>query len=137
MLLPLITIGVHTLGWRDVMFYSGIFMAVIVVPLAMVIRHSPESMGIEPDLEPDRGDRPQSNSASRAATYDFTVGEAGVASEDGPVVGFCFGGRRRERNQEDCCPQDGDSPSFGPVAPAASMRIHRGATTPACRRGGG
>ncbi len=49
-LLPLITLGVNTIGWRDVMLFSGIFMAIIVVPLASLVRHSPERMGIEPDL---------------------------------------------------------------------------------------
>jgi MFS family permease len=80
-LLPLITLGVHTIGWRPVMLYSGIFMAVVLLPLAMVIRHSPESMG----LEPDGGTRPTErtggggHSAGRTkagAEVDFTVREA-------------------------------------------------------------
>jgi MFS family permease len=76
-LLPLITLGVHTIGWRDVMLYSGIFMAVITVPLAMLIRPSPESMG----LEPDGGNAPESGGGGRrisasAAPYDYSVGEA-------------------------------------------------------------
>ncbi|GIT69269.1 MAG: hypothetical protein Ct9H300mP27_03730 [Chloroflexota bacterium] len=41
-LLPLITIGVHTIGWRDVMLYSGLFMLIIIIPLGKVVRHSPE-----------------------------------------------------------------------------------------------
>ena len=48
-ILPLMTIGVHTIGWRDVMLYSGVFMCLLVVPLAMVVRRSPESMGLLPD----------------------------------------------------------------------------------------
>ena len=78
-LLPLITIGVHTIGWRDVMLYSGIFMGLIVIPLAMVIRHSPERMGIEPD-----GVIPAATNASiqddpapaRSTAADFTVRQA-------------------------------------------------------------
>ena len=71
-LLPLITIGVHTIGWRDVMLYSGIFMAIIVIPLASVVRHSPERMGIEPDLPlPQEG-----VSIAQPANIDFTVRQA-------------------------------------------------------------
>ncbi|MEE3165932.1 MAG: MFS transporter, partial [Chloroflexota bacterium] len=70
-LLPLISIGVSTIGWRDVMLYSGIFMAVIVVPLALLVRHSPEQMGIEPDLL-----RPEDDTATQTGLVDFTVRQA-------------------------------------------------------------
>jgi len=71
-LLPLITLGVNTIGWRDVMLYSGIFMGIIVVPLASVVRHSPERMGIEPDLP-----FPQEGTAEPAPVIiDFTVRQA-------------------------------------------------------------
>jgi MFS family permease len=75
-LLPLITLGVHTIGWRNVMLYSGIFMAVITVPLAMLIRPSPESMGLEPDGDnaPESGGRRRTSAS--AVPYDFSVGEA-------------------------------------------------------------
>ena len=71
-LLPLITLGVNTIGWRDVMLYSGIFMAVIVIPLASMVRHSPERMGIEPDLPLPRDGAP----SSQPAMVDFTVRQA-------------------------------------------------------------
>ena len=71
-LLPLITLGVSTIGWRDVMLYSGIFMGITVIPLASMIRHSPERMGIEPDLplpqDEKTGDQP--------VIIDFTVRQA-------------------------------------------------------------
>ena len=70
-LLPLISIGVSTIGWRDVMLYSGIFMAVIIVPLALLVRHSPEQMGIEPDLP-----RPEDDTATQTSLVDFTVRQA-------------------------------------------------------------
>ncbi len=78
-ILPLVVIGVHALGWRDVMLIGGIFMAAILVPLAMVIRHSPERMGIEPEgaAEARRREMAQGLSeASQAADVDFTVREA-------------------------------------------------------------
>ncbi|MDA1127743.1 MAG: MFS transporter [Chloroflexi bacterium] len=72
-ILPLITIGVSTIGWRDVMLYSGIFMGLIVIPLASMVRHSPERMGIGADLpfpkDGESGSRP-------AAPIDFTVRQA-------------------------------------------------------------
>ena len=71
-LLPLISIGVSTIGWRDVMLYSGIFMAIMVVPLGSMVRHSPERMGIGPDLP-----RPQDGKMSvQTANIDFTVRQA-------------------------------------------------------------
>ena len=78
-LLPLVTIGVHTIGWRDVMLYSGIFMCLIVLPLAAIIRHSPERMGLEPDgIKP--GAAPASTQGTtqpaRETSGDFTVAQA-------------------------------------------------------------
>ncbi|HIM62437.1 MAG TPA: MFS transporter [Dehalococcoidia bacterium] len=71
-LLPLISIGVSTIGWRDVMLYSGIFMAIMVVPLGSMVGHSPERMGIGPDLP-----RPQDGkTAVQTANIDFTVRQA-------------------------------------------------------------
>ena len=71
-LLPLIAIGVSTIGWRDVMLYAGIFMAIAVVPLALLVRHSPERMGIEPDLPLSQDGKP----AARTDIVDFTVRQA-------------------------------------------------------------
>ena len=71
-LLPLVTLGVNTVGWRDVMLFSGIFMAIIVVPLASLVRHSPERMGIEPDLPLAQDGKPD----PRPAVVDFTVRQA-------------------------------------------------------------
>ena len=71
-LLPLITLGVNTIGWRDVMLFSGIFMAIIVVPLASLVHHSPEQMGIEPDLPLAQDGKPD----RRSSMVDFTVKQA-------------------------------------------------------------
>jgi MFS family permease len=71
-ILPLITLGVSTIGWRDVMLFSGIFMGIIVIPLASFVRHSPERMGIGADMpfvkEGEAGRRP--------VVVDFTVRQA-------------------------------------------------------------
>ena len=78
-IVPLITLGVYSIGWRDVMLYSGMFICLIVVPLGMVVRRSPESMGIEPEGMNREGDReiPRSEgSVAKATALDFSVGEA-------------------------------------------------------------
>jgi len=71
-ILPLITLGVSTIGWRDVMLCSGIFMGLIVIPLASMVKHSPEREGIGPDLPfPVEGEE-----EARAVLVDFTVRQA-------------------------------------------------------------
>ncbi len=71
-ILPLITLGVSTIGWRDVMLYSGIFMGIIVIPLASLVRYSPERMGIGADLPFPKDGEPD----SRPVVVDFTVRQA-------------------------------------------------------------
>ena len=72
-ILPLITLGVSTIGWRDVMLYSGIFMGIVVIPLASLVRHSPERMGIGADLPfPQEG----RSGPARPVIVDFTVRQA-------------------------------------------------------------
>ncbi|MDA1219993.1 MAG: MFS transporter [Chloroflexi bacterium] len=83
-MVPLLSRGVDHLGWRDVMLYAGIFVTVIVIPASLLIRRSPESMGIKladygEELEsepagPVRSSGPQDAEATTGT--DFTVGEA-------------------------------------------------------------
>ena len=47
MLIPVLSRGVEALGWREVMLFTGIFVAVIVIPFSLLIRRSPESAGID------------------------------------------------------------------------------------------
>ena len=79
-LLPLITIGVHTIGWRDVMLYSGLFMLIIIIPLGRVVRHSPESMGLEPDGDALANKHKSNNTVTEPLStntpHDFLVREA-------------------------------------------------------------
>jgi MFS family permease len=76
-ILPLITLGVHTIGWRDVMLYSGIFMALVLIPLAMTVRHSPESMGIEPEGAAKAAQGPADRGRRETKVeIDFSVREA-------------------------------------------------------------
>ena len=51
---PLVAVVVFTLGWRSAALMSGLAIWLIVIPLALVIKRSPESMGLLPD-----GDKPR------------------------------------------------------------------------------
>jgi len=46
---PAVAFIVLTAGWRPAAVISGVIMVVVVVPLSLVIRRSPESMGLLPD----------------------------------------------------------------------------------------
>ena len=49
---PLMGLLVLTVGWRTAAMVSGIGIMAIVVPLALVVRRTPESMGLLPDGDP-------------------------------------------------------------------------------------
>ncbi len=80
---PGIAFLVLTLGWRSAAVISGIVLIAVVVPLSLVMRRSPESMGLLPD-----GDRnppiarknslgnESSGSGRQIATVDFNPREA-------------------------------------------------------------
>ena len=50
---PLLGLMILTLGWRPAAMISGIAVIAIVLPLSMLVKRSPESMGLHPD-----GDEP-------------------------------------------------------------------------------
>ena len=76
MLVPVLSRGVEAIGWRDVMLYSGIFVAVVVVPFALLIRRSPESVGIDLAEAGEAADQSASTSSTQSSSHDFTVREA-------------------------------------------------------------
>ena len=76
MLIPVLSRGVEALGWRDVMLYSGIFVVVIVIPVSLFIRRSPESAGIDLAQAGEAVEQAESSSSAQATGQDFTVGEA-------------------------------------------------------------
>ena len=77
MLIPVLSRGVEAIGWRDVMLYTGIFVAVVVVPFALLIRRSPESMGIDlAEVGEAVEQSPTAASSAQASGRDYTVGEA-------------------------------------------------------------
>lgn len=75
---PLVALAVLKLGWRTAALLSG-FLVLMLLPLVLRIRHSPESMGLLPDGERRDFDHP-SGAVTRehrpGETKEFTAGEA-------------------------------------------------------------
>ena len=76
MLVPVLSRGVEAIGWRDVMLYSGIFVVVVVIPFALLIRRSPESVGIDLAEAGEAADPAETSSSTQSSAHDFTVREA-------------------------------------------------------------
>jgi MFS family permease len=49
---PLLSAAVHTFGWRQAAFGCGLLFLSVGLPLALLVRRSPESMGLRPDGDP-------------------------------------------------------------------------------------
>ena len=95
---PLLGLMILTVGWRPAAMISGIAVIAIVLPLSLLVKRSPESMGLYPDgdeptakpedapegtSDPAQTGIPQRSGTSRRpmAEVDFTVKEAmGTAS---------------------------------------------------------
>ena len=70
---PILAYAVYTWGWRHAAFGAGVLFLVVGLPLALLVRRSPESMGLRPDGDPaapeptsgrnanDRNDRKEIN----------------------------------------------------------------------------
>ena len=52
---PLLHLGIVFLDWRPTVFIIGLFIAVLTLPVAYVIRSKPEDMGLRPDGDPPTG----------------------------------------------------------------------------------
>ncbi|MBI4523765.1 MAG: MFS transporter [Deltaproteobacteria bacterium] len=62
-IVPLLSVTVHSWGWRRAAFFAGLGFLILGIPLASLVRRSPESMGLLPD-----GDSlPDSNPGSETA----------------------------------------------------------------------
>ncbi len=75
----ILDLGISHLGWRDTVFYTGLFISLLTLPVAFVLRSRPEDMGLRPD-----GDVPlgaanpggRGRHAFPAAEQNFTVRQA-------------------------------------------------------------
>jgi sugar phosphate permease len=79
LLTPLLAAAVHYWGWRRAAFGNGVVFLLLGLPLALLVRRSPESMGLQPDGDAPAaaavtGLRAQHQNAPKE-TY-FTLAEA-------------------------------------------------------------
>ena len=80
--------GIRELGWRDTIFWTGIFIIALTLPIALVIRSRPEDVGMRPD-----GDPPPEEAVSDAAGAVSSAGGGGVRrarARPAQEVGFSF-----------------------------------------------
>jgi sugar phosphate permease len=82
LLTPILSMAIQTWGWRVGAFFAGLGILAIGVPLASLVRRSPESMGLEPDgdLTGKPGHSPESSDKGHERPdrekLDFTPAEA-------------------------------------------------------------
>ncbi|MBW2091170.1 MAG: MFS transporter, partial [Deltaproteobacteria bacterium] len=85
---PTVAVLITHFGWRFAFLAIGILIWVVVIPLAFVVRESPEEMGLRPDGDPpvpetSAVDSPESEPAtvsSIAFQPDFTIKQAMASS---------------------------------------------------------
>ena len=77
---PLLALGIEHLGWRATLLYAGLFIGLLTLPVALIIRSKPEDLGLRPDGS--LASRPASLAGWRGrrsppdGTGDFTVRQA-------------------------------------------------------------
>lgn len=78
LLMPLLALTLATWGWRNAAVFAGCLFLLLAAPLALGIRPSPESMGLEPDGGPPDGDgaEPEQQAAARSGESGYTVRQA-------------------------------------------------------------
>jgi MFS family permease len=79
LIFPLVALAVLQLGWRTAAFLSGL-LVLLLLPLVLLVRHSPESMGLLPDGDRD-SPRPRLPAARTAEIHvdegpEFSTREA-------------------------------------------------------------
>jgi MFS family permease len=77
LIFPLVALAVLKLGWRPAAFLSGV-VVLMLLPLVLLVRHSPESMGLLPDGDRRRPTEPPGavGSGHRPDGQEFTAREA-------------------------------------------------------------
>lgn len=75
---PALSAAVHSFGWRQAAFGCGVVFIVIGLPLALLVRRSPESMGLAPDGDSPASGLNDKNGAPRrgAEVAEFTLRQA-------------------------------------------------------------
>jgi MFS family permease len=70
LLTPLLAFAVHYWGWRPAAFATGVAFLLFGLPLALLVRRSPESMGLRPD-----GDAPKAAPVTERGAHHQIVAE--------------------------------------------------------------
>ncbi|MBI5550635.1 MAG: MFS transporter [Desulfobacterales bacterium] len=73
---PLAALMISRFGWRSAFMVMGVFIWVMVIPLAFVIKERPEDMGLAPDGDPPL---PTDSAVSNAAAGPSTSAANGIA----------------------------------------------------------
>ena len=117
---PLVGLLVVAVGWRHAVLISGILIIAVVLPLSLLVRRSPESMGLLPDGDPPEPSPPPP--------------DTGAAPASGGRTGVAAAGSRRGRSGNR--PQDTDftareamrTPSYWLLILATGLRntVHSG-----------
>ena len=91
-LTPWITWTVDTVGWREAWYHLAVFVAIFTYPVALMMRRTPEDMGLYPDgLSASQFSEGQGAQAAAEDRNAFTRGQAlRTASFYGLVVAFGF-----------------------------------------------
>jgi sugar phosphate permease len=77
LLTPVLAYAVYAWGWRSAAFGAGVAFLLVGLPLAILVRRSPESMGLRPDGEPAVPAEAGSESDQRAPQEtNFTLSDA-------------------------------------------------------------
>jgi len=77
---PLLALGIERLGWRATLLSAGLFIGLLTLPVALIIRSKPEDLGLRPDgtlaTRPAALAARRGRSAPAEGTWDFTVRQA-------------------------------------------------------------
>ena len=74
---PALGIAVATLGWRTAAAMAGIWIFILLIPVLLVVRRSPESIGLLPDGDPEPPPPVAGTTVAEVvAPDDYTVKEA-------------------------------------------------------------
>ena len=77
LLQPLVVAGLEAWGWRQMAFVSGIIILVVGLPLAALVRHRPQELGLLPDGdEPGRANGASEGGPRYLEEVNFTAREA-------------------------------------------------------------
>jgi MFS family permease len=78
-LTPLLSAAVNAYGWRNAAFGNGVVFLIAGLPLALLVRRSPESMGLRPDGDPPIAVRVHAQPEHASGAHeeaDFTLAAA-------------------------------------------------------------